>query len=162
MTQKLQCRGNAKTTCSLHYLKDSKKKRRRRGRRNESQPHDAGEVKQWTRPWCWMHFIKVSGESKHRVGKIHKGKASYGGRLLKHGWSGRRGGLLCLNHVVDRVWKEPSAEGANVINMPFSVARMNVYEVLSGRWKTGKSGGVTLETSLRAVLRELALKLLRI
>lgn len=72
-----------------------------------------------------MCFSKGSGESEHHVGKIHKGKASYRGHLLRHGWSGRQGELLCLNHVVDRVWKELSGEGANVINMPFSVAWMN-------------------------------------
>lgn len=98
-------------------------------RRNESQLHDACEVKQWTRPSCWMtrtRFITVSGESEHRVGKIHKGRASYRGRLLRRSGSGRHGELLCLNHVVDRVWKKLSSKSANVINMPFSVERMNL------------------------------------
>lgn len=112
--------------------------------------------------WPECTLLRCQARANIVLARFTKGKASYGGHLLRHGWSGRRGELLRLNHVVDRVWKELSAEGANVINMPFSVARMNVYELLSERWKTGRSGGVALETSLIAVLRELALKLLRI
>lgn len=113
MMQMFQCPGNAKTTFLRHYLKDA------RGKKNESQ---------CTCPWCWMTrvaFIKVSDESEHRVSEMHKGKAWYRGRLFRHSWIGRHGELTFLNHVVERVWKELSDRGANVINVPFKVTRTN-------------------------------------
>lgn len=86
-----------------------------------------------------------------RANKVHKGKALYRGHLLRHGWSswsGCHGELLCLNHVVVSMWKELSGRGANVINVPFSMARMNFCESFY-LWGE-RQGGVEVLLSKRA------------